>query len=266
MRLHALNISALLFFVICSHSPYAPFLGLVPYCYPSATASSSHIHYKMAPKEPALTAVPSEADRGFKRPRKGFNVGPHNLPDGMHRRKGRYFPAMLNGRADETAVQKIKHDLIRKARVKKAYSKLKEREAVDVPKPVYNPLDVAGVAEEEPATLELHPDRQAMIDEPEVAAPSQIISERTPRQRRTARPKSVPFKKEAQLAQQRREERERQQKEYEESNRQRQAKIEERGRFRKAMAKARLGGKDGQRKLGRESKVLLEKVQRIMGG
>jgi hypothetical protein len=31
------------------------------------------------------------------------------------------------------------------------------------------------------------------------------------------------------------------------------------------MAKARTGGKNGQRKLGKESKVLLEKVRRIVG-
>jgi hypothetical protein len=46
----------------------------------------------------------------------------------------------------------------------------------------------------------------------------------------------------------------------------RQAKIEERERFRKAMAKARTGGPNGQRKLGRESNVLLEKVKRMVGG
>lgn len=217
----------------------------------------------MAPKESVHHAVPAEEERDFKRPRKGFNVGPHNLPDGTHRRKGTYPYAMQTDRADTKAVQKIKKDLIRKAKVKKSYSKLKEREPVGVAKPAYNPL---AVAEEEPATPELHPDRQAMMDGPEGAAPSQDISGTKPRQRRQSRLKPVPFKKEAQLAQRRREERERQQKEYEESNRQRQAKIEERDRFRRAMAKARLGGKDGQRKLGRESKVLLEKVQRIMGG
>ena len=41
--------------------------------------------------------------------------------------------------------------------------------------------------------------------------------------------------------------------------------MEERERFRRAMAKARTGGPNGQRKLGRESKVLLEKVKRMVG-
>lgn len=65
------------------------------------------------------------------------------------------------------------------------------------------------------------------------------------------------------LAQQQREETEMRRRATEDSRQERQKKIEERERFRKAMAKARTGGKNGQRKLGRESKVLLEKVKRV---
>lgn len=216
----------------------------------------------MVPKISVSNVEAGGEDRDNKRQRKGFNVGPQNLPDGTHRRKGRYFHATSIYEADWKAVQKIKHDLIRKAKMNKSYSKLKEREPVDTAKPGYNPLNVA---EDEPALPELHPDRQAMISEPKVATHQYNTSEERPQQRRQARPKPVPFKKEAQLAQQRRDERETQQKQYEENDRQRQAKIEERERFRRAMAKARSGGKDGQRKLGRESKVLLGKLQRIMG-
>ena len=160
-------------------------------------------------------------------------------------------------------MQKIKKDLIRKAKVKKSYSKIKEREQANVVKAI--PKD-STVAEEASTSLELHPERQAMLDEPETVPQQKQQSEQRPRQRRPPRPKPVPFQREAQLAQQRREEREERQKQIDEANRQRQAKLEERERFRKAMAKARSGGKDGQRKLGRESKVLLEKVQRIMAG
>jgi hypothetical protein len=42
-------------------------------------------------------------------------------------------------------------------------------------------------------------------------------------------------------------------------------KTEEREKFRSAMAKARTGGRNGQRKLGRESQPLLERVRRMMG-
>ena len=78
------------------------------------------------------------------------------------------------------------------------------------------------------------------------------------------RPKPVPFKKEQEAADARKEEAEAHHKATEEANRQKQQKAEERENHRKAMAKARTGGKNGQRKLGRESKVLLEKVKRIV--
>ena len=45
----------------------------------------------------------------------------------------------------------------------------------------------------------------------------------------------------------------------------RQRKAEERERFRRAMAKARKPGRDGQRRLGRESGLLLEKVKKLVG-
>ncbi|KAL2037962.1 hypothetical protein N7G274_009181 [Stereocaulon virgatum] len=199
----------------------------------------------MASKRPRSDAAPVKSAGDVKKAKKGFSVGPDNLPDGTHRRK----------------VQKIKKDLIRKAKVKKSYSKIKGREQAKATKTTTN---VPTVVEEASASLELHPDRQAMLDEPETIPQQQQQSEQRPRPKNPPRPKPVPFQKEAQLAQQRKEEREKRQKEIEEANRQRQAKVEERERFRKAMAKARIGGKDGQRKLGRESKVLLEKVQRMM--
>ncbi len=79
------------------------------------------------------------------------------------------------------------------------------------------------------------------------------------------KPKATPFKREYERAQQRKTEAEEWRKVREEADRQRQEKTEERERFRRAMAKARRGGPNGQRKLGRESKVLLEKVKRIVG-
>ena len=107
-----------------------------------------------------------------------------------------------------------------------------------------------------------------MLEEPapEPAPREQKDTQQLPSGRRKShRLKPVPFQKEFLLAQKRREEKERRQREIEESNRQRQAKMEERERFRRAMAKARSGGRDGKRKLGRESKVLLEKVKRMVG-
>lgn len=80
------------------------------------------------------------------------------------------------------------------------------------------------------------------------------------------RSKPSPFQKEIKLAEQQKAEAEQRRREREEAAKQRLAKIEERERFRRAMAKARRGGKNGQRKLGRESKVLLERVKKVMGG
>ena len=48
-------------------------------------------------------------------------------------------------------------------------------------------------------------------------------------------------------------------------DKERKQRIAERERHRKAMAKAKSGGLNGQRKLGRESKVLLEKVKKLVG-
>lgn len=156
--------------------------------------------------------------------------------------------------------------MIRKAKVKKSYQKLKEREHFEKPEgipAIYQTMEEP----EEPASLELHPDRQAMLSEPEVKQ-LQLAStknnddvQRRPRERRR---KKAPFEQEARLAEQRRVEQMAKRKEFGENREKREHKLQERERFRKAMAKARVGGKNGQRKLGRESAVLLEKAKRIM--
>ena len=107
-------------------------------------------------------------------------------------------------------------------------------------------------------TLEPHPDRVKMLEEPEREATTSSFD------RRQRRPRSQPFQKEAEIARKKKEEADARQRAREEADRERTKKIAERERFRKAMAKAR-GGPNGQRKLGRESKVLLEKAQRLMG-
>ena len=216
----------------------------------------------------------AESSKPAKKAKKGFQIGPANLPDGTHRRKGMYFPlqpifwkaAILTS----LVVKKIKEDIIYKAKLKKQYAKLKAREgdSEEAPrKSVYdreadeiaddNDNDNDDSAEPAPeATLEPHPDRVKMLEEPEKEAPT---FER--RQRRT---RLDPFQKEADIARKKKEQAEARQKAREDADRERTKKIAERERFRKAMAKAR-GGPNGQRKLGRESKVLLEKAQRLMG-
>ena len=80
----------------------------------------------------------------------------------------------------------------------------------------------------------------------------------------TGRSKPRPFEWESRLAEQKREEARAKQLIFETSNRERQQKAEERERIRKAMAKARKPDRNGQRKLGRESKVLLERVKKMV--
>jgi hypothetical protein len=177
---------------------------------------------------------PADAtDELSKKKRKGFSVGPANLPDGTYRRK----------------TEKIKADLIQKAKVKKAYAKVKAEAAQDEVPSVYThqePLDPT------PASLELHPDRQAMVDTPE-APPSAAV----PRQRRPPRerkPKPDRYAHEKAIAAKRREE-----------VAAKQQAREEREKERHAMLKARRPGWDGKIKLGRQSQVLLSRVKRMMG-
>ena len=84
------------------------------------------------------------------------------------------------------------------------------------------------------------------------------------RGRMSNRSKPRPFEWEARLAEQKREEARARQLIIEFSNRERQEKAEERQRLRNAIAKARRPDRNGQRKLGRESKILLEKVKKLV--
>ncbi|KAL8677657.1 MAG: hypothetical protein Q9186_005940 [Xanthomendoza sp. 1 TL-2023] len=190
------------------------------------------------------------SDISVKKARKGFSVGPGNLPDGTHRRK----------------VKKIKDNLVRKAKVKKSYRKIKEREPVILPKYyTEQPSQAVEQSEQEPASMDLHPARQAMLEAPDTPViPDTSQGSQQPRRNRPRKPKPVPYEKEVRLAQQRKEESDAKRATAENARLERQRKMEEREHFRKAMAKARRGGKNGQRKLGRESKILLEKVQSLV--
>ena len=146
---------------------------------------------------------------------------------------------------------------------------MKHREESGAQKTVYereheNNPDLAPVEFVEPiaaATQELHPDRMKMLDEPE-PAPRPTYASREPKPKK---PRPQPFKNETELARKKQEEAEARQSAREEAAAQRESKLAERERFRKMMAKARSGGPNGQRKLGRESTLLLEKVKRMVG-
>ncbi|KFZ16646.1 hypothetical protein V502_04993, partial [Pseudogymnoascus sp. VKM F-4520 (FW-2644)] len=194
-----------------------------------------------------------------KKVRGGFKVGPDNLPDGTWRRK----------------VIKIKKDLIHNAKVKKSYAKVKAREE---PTPASVAPDASTIviqAPEEPIApvpapsepepeQELHPSRQAMLDAP--LAPPATTVPRFSGPKKTERAKKPGYFDKAKAeADAKRVEAEARRAEFERRDKERKGKVEERERHRRAMAKARTGGRNGQRKLGRESVVLLDKVRRMVG-
>lgn len=182
-------------------------------------------------------------DDSSKRRRTGFQVGPANLPDGTYKRK----------------VQKIKQNLIHKAQLKKDLARAKE----EVNQTATLPID--DDAEQATNAAEIHPDRQAMMDAPEpVPQNDRPVRSFEPRKPQSRRLKHNPLEKEANEAQRRKEETEARQNAREEGERERNRKIDERNRLRKAMDKARQPGKNGQRRLGRESVVLLERVKKLM--
>ncbi|KAI0477951.1 hypothetical protein F4859DRAFT_478227 [Xylaria cf. heliscus] len=236
-----------------------------------------------------------------KKHRKGFRVGPENLPDGAWRRK----------------VDKIKKDLIHKAKVKKAYKKIKTTDLATssaTSKPAPATVDPGSVTivktdmgddgdgssdnnegsdhsnergeekEGEPGSpsRQIHPQRQALLDDDN----GNDGLENTPRdtakdgyddsglreedgqgqrQRERRRRKPGYFDKALTAAERKKAEAADRAAEQARREAERQRKTEERERFRRAMAKARKPGRDGQRRLGRESGLLLEKVKMMVG-
>ncbi|KAG2415265.1 hypothetical protein HFD88_006456 [Aspergillus terreus] len=175
--------------------------------------------------------------------KKGFTVGPANLPDGTYRRKA----------------QKIKSDLIQKAKVKKAYAKVKAEELASAPsKSVYETIDhdtdKDGSSPQEQTAVEMHPERQAMLNEPEAEKAPKPDHPQDRNGRRKRKPKPSAFAKEMAIAEQRRKAAEKRREE-----------REFRQKDREAMARARRPDQHGKRRLGRESQVLLSRVQRMVG-
>ncbi|KAL4738066.1 hypothetical protein BDV11DRAFT_144120 [Aspergillus similis] len=183
----------------------------------------------------------SQTDGQANKKRKGFSVGPANLPDGTYRRKA----------------QKIKADLIQKAKVKKAYAKIKAAElAAPQPKPFYLQREQEGHegnnerTKEPGPSLELHPERQAMLNTRD-AEPEQADRKAD---RRNRKPKRGAFAKELEIAEKRRQAAEK-------KREQRELKAKDR----EAMARAKRPDQNGKRRLGRESKVLLSRIERMVG-
>lgn len=214
----------------------------------------------MSLKRPHEETAQGAIERQQKK-RKGFSVGPAHLPDGTYRRKSKLVDfSEGTGSADCWAAQKIKNDLIQKAKVKKAYAKVKARESEAAPAnlsinaPTDDPTPI-------PASLELHPERQAMLSTPDISTSTSRAENGLRRgsedvngfRERKRKPKMSRYTKETDIAKQR-------QAEIEARARARQ----DRARERRAMAKARRPDKSGKIRLGRQSKILLSKVQGLV--
>ena len=197
--------------------------------------------------------------------RKGFSVGPANLPDGTYRRK----------------VTKIKETLIHRAKVKKQYSKISASVGAVTDPHALRAQKLLGEAAQErlerrqaaAATAEAdnsQPENEsasAVHLEHRLALDRQLTSEPTEQEpdtneRRRRKTKTSSFKKEEAFAAKEKREREEAIRQAEERRNEREKKIQEREMRKKTMfAKSR----NGQLKLGKQSNVLLEKIMDQMG-
>ncbi|KAK3688544.1 hypothetical protein B0T22DRAFT_156948 [Podospora appendiculata] len=251
------------------------------------------------------------AEKSTKKPRHGFKVGPDNLPDGTWRRK----------------VIKIKENLIVQAKVKKQYAKVKaglekQQQEQEQAKTSTATTDDnaaadnnAAAAPQPEAPPQIHPARQAMLDDPNaptqqlppqraariVGPPAAFSNEsnanatkplaegesppptlpatqedeyrnamdlkrgKTARNREKAQRRPGYFDKQLAEAEAKKAELDARLAEVARREAEKTKRIEDRDKYRKAMAKARVPGRDGKRKVGREGNLLLDKVKRIVG-
>ena len=162
-------------------------------------------------------------------------------------------------------MQKVKRDRIHRATVKRSYAKLKAREGQQQHAP---PHDASATdAPAEPARLALHPERQERMQHASAVRDAAPTKGHAPHRAR-GRSKPDPFRRETAAAQQAKDAAEEKRRAIEAGQEERKARQAQRERWRREMAKARgqdaRGNRTGKPRLGRESKVLLEKVQRMM--
>ncbi|KAK3936773.1 hypothetical protein QBC46DRAFT_268986 [Diplogelasinospora grovesii] len=215
-----------------------------------------------------------------KKAKHGFRVGPENLPDGPWRRK----------------VTKIKKDLILKAKVKRQYAKVKATLQKEQP-PTSATATATSTAEDgtgndqgEVKEPEIHPERQAMLhstpdhttdltsarapaagrrrerkEEAEVNEDQMDAEDGQQQQRQWKKRRPDYYEKQLAEATRKKAEAEAREAEFKRREEEKKKRMAQRDQYRKQMAKARQPGKDGKRKLGRESQLLLDKAKRIMG-
>ena len=180
------------------------------------------------------------------------------------------------------AVTKVKKDLIHKAKVKKQYAKVKAQEEKERATPKGPQASAGELASGEDGDQShgdagdsenagkgndggaIHPTRHLMLKDEEAAQAGAAESDRAGvsdgQRRRTRRPGY--YDKQLEKAEQKRTEAEERAREVQRRREEREKRLAERERYKKAWAKTR--GKDGKKKLGRESTLLLDKVKKMM--
>jgi hypothetical protein len=183
-------------------------------------------------------------------------------------------------------VTKIKKDLITKAKVKKQYAKVKaeHQKQATTTEPQDPTTQTAAAAEDgettnqpAPEPAQLHPERQAMLDSTahpdanpndgtEPTSEQQQPRQRRPRKQHQHQQRPDYYTKELAAASHAKQQAEERAAEFARRDQERQQRVAERERYRRAMDKAKTPGRDGKVKVGKESRLLLERVQRMMGG
>ncbi len=186
-------------------------------------------------------------------------------------------------------MDKVKKNLIVQAKVKKQYAKVKAKHQQEeaakeaqakAPATSNEGTQDVSTAADEPEQ-QIHPDRQAMLDDETSGEPDQGPDSnpnpypgRQPRDqdrslRKGQRPRQPRrpgyFDKSLEEAARKQAEAEARAKEARERRKEWERRVAEREQYRKAMAKARTPGVDGKRRLGRESKLLLDRVKKMVG-
>ncbi|CAF9919538.1 MAG: hypothetical protein GOMPHAMPRED_001846 [Gomphillus americanus] len=193
----------------------------------------------------------STEGQALKKARKGFRVGPQNLPDGTYKRKA----------------DKIRRKLVENAKIRKSYDRLKAREQNSTATSNNNPENATEEQQQQqqqqPSSIARHPDRQALIDNKDQDEKDQEdVPSRATGRRPRRHHKQPLFQGDLKIAEARKKESDRRRKDMAAARLERDKRLAERERWRRTMANARGDGK--RRKLGKESTVLLEKVQRML--
>jgi len=250
-----------------------------------ATKRSRPVDKDSAAAPPALDGAPPP-----KKARHGFRVGPANLPDGPWRRKlARTKQELIQSAKVKKAYAKLKAKDDANAAGAAASSQMHpERLARLDGRPAAGATAAA-------ASSQMHPERLARLDDRPTApapvpAPAAGGADRTERQsegRAAAESEAAVqrgpsrdgvrggggrgrrrpdyFRKDLAVAEKRKREVDEREAEHRRRQDERERAVAARRRKEKAMSKAKLPGRDGRPRLGRESRVLLDKVKKLVG-